>query len=84
MLTPGAAEPVTIWNSFAEPHTSTSQVAVSSPIFAVTVVLPAFLPVTTPFSTVAMLSSALLHSTISVVFSGLTVAVMVSVVSTST
>ena len=48
-----------------------------SPTFAVIVVLPADCPVTTPSLTVAMVSSALIHSTTSVEFSGRTVAVSV-------
>ena len=57
-----------------------SQVADTSPDFAVIVTLPAFNAVTTPLATVATVSSELVHTTVlSVASSGDTVAVSVSV-----
>ena len=59
--------------------TVTLQLAVLSPQAAVTVVSPNPTAVTTPFSTVAMVLSALLQTTLSVVSAGNVVAVSVAV-----
>ena len=59
--------------------TVTSQVAVLLPALAVMVAVPTSFAVTVPFATVATDSSDELHSTASVLFSGVTVAVSVTV-----
>ena len=61
--------------------TVTSQVAVLLPALAVMVAVPTSFAVTVPFATVATDSSDELHSTASVLFSGVTVAVSVTVLS---
>ena len=61
----------------------TAQVAVKAPssVFTVIVAVPSATAVTTPLSTVAILSSELVHETVvTVAFSGATVAVNVPVV----